>query len=152
MYVFGVDIPLVEIFFVLTIVTILILFFLIFIMVEVIRTNLKLTKMVADEKKSIKELDAIQEELTTTKEETEKDMILLEDIRKELGEILKDERQELRFLKGLKEVEGRVKKRVIEKRTVSKTKEVKIPRGKEVHKNLEKRVLRAVLKEVMKRK
>ena len=116
MYVFGIDIPLVEIFFVLTIVSIIILFLLIFITIEVISTNRKLTRMLREEHKSINELDDIQKELKETKEETEKDMALLENIRRELSVIIGDESQEIKYLKEIKGVEGKVKKRVIEKK------------------------------------
>ena len=127
MYVFGVDIPLVEIFFVLTIVSILILFLLIFITIEVIVTNRKLTKMLREEHKSISELDDIQKELKETKEETEKDMVLLENIRRELSIILGDESQEIKYLKEIKGMEGKVKKRVIERKINRDLKKHNIP-------------------------
>ena len=118
MYVFGIDIPLVEFFLIITIFFAIMFVMLVYTIFEIIRINRRLRVLMKEEAVELRDLRALRKELDEIRDETGKDMQLLAGIRKELDEILKDEREEMKDLKALmklkrigRKVGERIKKR-----------------------------------------
>ncbi len=115
MYVFGLDVPLVEIFFFMTVIMLIMVVMLFYLIVSIKEINKKIKRVMAEEKDEIKGLNALRRDMARIERETEKDMVFLSKIKEELDAVLRNERKELRELKALRglkdELEGRIKER-----------------------------------------
>lgn len=89
MYVFGVDIPLVEIFFVMAGFVVIMIALLVYLTAKVHQMNRRILRLTADEKKDVGSLRAIEGDMLRVKNETEQDICLLSNIKDELDKVLR---------------------------------------------------------------
>ena len=89
MYVFGVDIPLVEIFFVMAGFVVIMIALLVYLIAKVHQMNKRILRLTSDEKKDVGELKLIEGDMLKVKNETEQDICLLSNIKDELDKVLR---------------------------------------------------------------
>lgn len=123
MYVFGVDIPLVEIFFVMAVFVVVMIALLMYLIARVHQINRKVEKLNVAEKKDLGSLKAIEEGMVKLKDETEQDICLLSNIKDEINRVLKTSWKGLVIeKKALKKVHKKVKRKIKEKKRKLKEK------------------------------
>ena len=94
MYIFGLDIPIAEIFFILILLMIALAIFLIFVMYKIGQVNKKMDVMVKKEGKELKQF-------TDMNVEEKKELSALRTMKKELDRLVKDEEKERKILKKI---------------------------------------------------
>lgn len=116
MYVFGVDIPLVEIFFVMAGFVVIMIALLVYLIARVHQMNKRILRLTSDEKKDVGSLKSIEGDMLKVKNETEQDICLLSNIKDELDKVLRTSWKGVVVEReGLKKVSKHVHRKLKEK-------------------------------------
>jgi hypothetical protein len=126
MYVFGIDIPLVEIFFVMAVFVVAMIIMLVYLITRVRQINAKIQKLGASERLGMRGILELKNDMEGIKDETEQDICLLSNIKDELDKVLKNSwRGVIIEKKGLKKIHRKVKRKIKEKKKRKKRIEVR---------------------------
>jgi hypothetical protein len=110
MYVFGVDVPLVELFLVVTVFIAILFALLVYTVVKIVQINKKLDQVMDEEDEALKDFKKLSTEEGEVREDAEKELKALNSIKTELKQVLSNEQKELSEIKGLENLGKLVKK------------------------------------------
>jgi biopolymer transport protein ExbB/TolQ len=128
MYVFGIDIPLVEIFFVMAVFVVIMIALLVYLIARVHQINRRILKLSSAEKRDVISLKAIEGDMEKIKEETEQDICLLSNIKDELDKVLRTSWKGVVIeKKSIRKVHKKVEKKIKEKKKKVVGRATKLP-------------------------